>query len=332
MKIVKIDTEVKTIALKIPFVTALRKVKNVEFVRVSITYNNSQKSFGEAPSTMAITGESIQSILKDINSVRKSLISLKPADALTALHTFRIGSSAKAALDMALVAIIPTPYIEQDFLIKTDITISLDEDPSKMFLDAKDALESGMNILKVKLGEDISHAIEVTKMLCGLDAKLIIDANQAWSLEDSLRYIDATRDVKIELIEQPVLASLVDDLKTITEYSHVPIVADESAFTLDDIKNIINSKSADIINIKLMKCGGVSKTIEILKYVRRNNITCMLGSMLEGPISINAALHLAFAYRDVIKYVDLDSPLLYEELPDELEFDYNGCEITRKYI
>lgn len=77
-----------------------------------------------------------------------------------------------------------------------------------------------------------------------------------------------------------------------------------------------------------MKCGGVTKAIEILEYARKNKITCMLGSMLEGPVSINAALYLAFAYQDVIKYVDLDSPLLYKELPENLDFSYEGAKIT----
>ena len=82
-----------------------------------------------------------------------------------------------------------------------------------------------------------------------------------------------------------------------------------------------------MINIKLMKCGGVTKALEILEYARENSVTCMLGSMLEGPYSINIALHLAMSYRDVIKFIDLDSPLLYKEPSSELEFDYKGCNI-----
>ena len=54
----------------------------------------------------------------------------------------------------------------------------------------------------------------------------------------------------------------------------------------------------------------------------------MLGSMLEGPISINVALHLAIAYTDVIEYIDLDSPLLYKEVSSDLDFEFNGCEIS----
>jgi L-alanine-DL-glutamate epimerase-like enolase superfamily enzyme len=109
-------------------------------------------------------------------------------------------------------------------------------------------------------------------------------------------------------------------------------MADEAVFTLEDAKQIIKSKSADMINIKLMKCGGLSKAVEILDYAREKGIKCMLGSMLEGPISINAALHLALAYGDVIKYIDLDSPLLYKEPSNELCFEFNGSEIKLKTL
>ena len=147
-------------------------------------------------------------------------------------------------------------------------------------------------------------------------------------IEDSLKYIDAIDENQIELIEQPVRAKDLDGLKTITQKSDIPILADESVFTLEDAKKIIESNSADMINIKLMKCGGVTKAIEILEYARENEIECMLGSMLEGPYSINVALHLAMAYEDIIKYVDLDSPLLYKNSSNELEFEFKGCEIT----
>ena len=99
-------------------------------------------------------------------------------------------------------------------------------------------------------------------------------------------------------------------------------------FTLEDAKKVIESNAADMINIKLMKCGGLTKAVEILEYAKSENIKCMLGSMLEGPYSINAALHLAMAYPQTIKYIDLDSPLLYKDLSDELEFSFFENEIS----
>jgi len=323
MKIISITTSIEKIPLKTPFITALRRVENVEFVRVKVETFNTFSAFGEAPSTMAITGENLEIIVNSINSVKNKLISLNPKTALKILHESNIGSSAKASLDMAFISLLAQEKklslheyfgASEKMKIVTDITISLN-DTKKMLQDSRDALQNGHNILKIKLAKDINHAIKTTKTIAKEvpNAKLLIDANQAWSLEDSLLYVNAMKDVKIELIEQPVKADQLNALKTITNATNIPILADESAFTLSDVKKIVESKSADMINIKLMKCGGVTKAIEILEYAREMKISCMLGSMLEGPISIEVANELAMAYSDVIKYVDLDSPLLYAE-------------------
>ena len=114
MKIVSIETEVKLIPLKAPFITALRKVENIEFVRVTMTCSNGVVGIGEAPATKAITGEGIEDILHSIDSVKTTLIHYSAMDALERLHEQKrsnhpiclIGNSAKASLDMALLSLI----------------------------------------------------------------------------------------------------------------------------------------------------------------------------------------------------------------------------------
>lgn len=338
MKIVNITTEVKQIELKTPFKTALRQTSNVEFVRVEVECDNGFIGIGEAPATKAITGEDIYVILTSIGSVEELFLNLTCKEALGVLHTkCAIGSSAKAALDIAFVHLLSQeakkPLYEYfgatDISpLKSDITISLNE-ADIMLQDAKKAFDSGMEILKVKVGSDVLHAIDIVRKISDElpRCEILVDANQAWNFESTMLFIENMLDTPIKLIEQPVEAPNLDGLKDITELSHIPILADEAVFTLEDAQRVIKDKCADMINIKFMKCGGVSKAIEILEFARSSGFKCMLGSMLEGPYSINMALHLAFAYRDVIEYVDLDSPLLYKEPSDELDFEFNGCEI-----
>lgn len=339
MKINEIRTEVKYLALKTPFITALRRVERIEYVRVSVSCDNGLSALGEAPATKAITGEDIEIILNSIESVKELFKDKTLQESVDILHMqTQIGSSAKAALDMAFISLIAQTkkislykYFGADkpTSLETDITISL-KNVDEMLEDSKSAFESGMEILKVKLGSDIIHSIEVIKNISKElpNAEILVDANQAWSLDDSLSFVNAMKDVKIELIEQPVVADDLKGLKTITNATKIPILADEAAFNLSDVKKVVELKSADMINIKLMKCGGLSNAVKILEYAREHKVTCMLGSMLEGPISINAALHLAMAYRDVIKYIDLDSPLLYKTPSDELDFIFNGAKIV----
>ncbi|WP_457745401.1 dipeptide epimerase [Sulfurimonas sp.] len=313
MHITDIQTSIQNIPLKTPFITALRRVENVSFIRVKIFYDNGSYSYGEAPATKAITGETLQSIESSIKELSPKLIGLGLQDALELIHVQTIGSSAKAALDIALCDVLYNFNVQDTEPIQTDITISLNT-TEIMLEDAKEALCDGMDILKIKLGSDIEHAIYTTQLLAKnlSGAKLLIDANQAWSFNEALYYIENTRELRLQLIEQPVVAKDLDSLKKLRKISHTPILADEAVFTLEDVKLVMEGGYADMINIKLMKCGGVSKAIEILEYARENKIICMFGSMLEGPYSINAAVQLALMYRDVVRYIDLDSPLLYK--------------------
>ncbi len=344
MKITKISAEVKKIALKTPFNTALRETSNVEFVRVYVEDENGHIGIGEASATKAITGEDIETILGSIGSVKELFLHLTCSEALDKLHTIsEIGSSAKASLDIAFVHLLAQEqkkalyeyFAAKDLtFLKTDVTVSLNS-AEEMLCDAKKAYSNKMEMLKVKVGSDVLHAIDIVRKIAKElpSVEILVDANQAWNLEKATLLINNMLDLKIELIEQPVIASDLESLKKITELSHIPILADEAVFTLEDAKKVLESKSADMINIKFMKCGGVTKAIEILEYARQSGVKCMLGSMLEGPYSINMALHLALAYRDVIKYIDLDSPLLYKEPSNELDFEFNGCKITiiKKY-
>lgn len=330
MIITSIETKVKIIELKTPFITAIRRVDNIELVRVDVQCGDDMYALGGAPATKAITGEGIEEILESIDSVRELLLGLTPQEALKVLHEQDIGSSAKAALDIAFVSLLAKEKNQELYEyfgakeacdLQTDITISLDS-VDKMLQDAHNAVSAGVDILKVKVDRNIDHAVKVIRSIAQElpRVKILVDANQSWSLDESLEFIRRIQGVKIELIEQPVLAADLDSLRLITESTFIDILADEAVFTLEDVINVHTRKCADMINIKLMKCGGLTKAVEILDYARANNIKCMLGSMLEGPISINAALHLAMAYSDVITFVDLDSPLLYKQASDEIQF------------
>jgi len=169
---------------------------------VTLESDDGRFSIGEAPVTFAITSEDIPIILESIKSIKEQLIGLSIHDALHLLHASSIGSSAKAALDMALMHFLDFYKLKDITPIYTDITISLNE-IDRMFDDTKKAVNSGTNILKVKLGKDINHAIAVSEKLATdlPEATLLIDANQAWSLHDVLFYIDAVKSLDIALIE-----------------------------------------------------------------------------------------------------------------------------------
>ena len=318
----------ENIPLRTPFITALRRVENVENIRVTVHTDTPFIGHGAAPATKAITGEDLTTISNTIKKIITPKLIGKKFDLpklLEILHTCCSGnSSAKAAVDMALYDL--ASIIEEKSLVaflgatpkplQTALTISL-KSPEVMADDAASAFGRGLTILKVKVGGgddlDITRLEAIREAVP--EAKILVDANQAWSVEESLTIIQAIKSLNVELIEQPIVGDDIDGLRTITKESSIPILADEAVFTLEDAKRVIEEDAADLINIKLMKCGGISKAIEIIKYCQSKRVKCMMGSMLEGPTSITLTTQLVMAYSDAFSHIDLDSPLLYKKVP-----------------
>ncbi len=337
MIITKITLSHHRIPLKHPFITALRRVDTVEFLRVHIETDSDIIGIGEAPPTKAITGETLASIREDITQIiRPKLLGLSIEKAFQALLTCK-PNSASAAIDIALHTIkaqeqgldLKTYLGAKVSYLKTAITISLDT-PEIMALRAQEAVKAGLSILKIKVGAKDGRDSERIHAICQCvpDANILIDANQAWSYDEALRIIKEISHLNITLIEQPLAADDLEGMIKLTCKSSIAILADESAFTLDDVKKVIAKNAAHMINIKLMKCGGITRAIEIINYCEKKSTTCMMGSMLEGPNSIIAAAALAMAYPETIRYIDLDSPLLYEDIKDGLPLHFNANELS----
>jgi L-alanine-DL-glutamate epimerase-like enolase superfamily enzyme len=105
-------------------------------------------------------------------------------------------------------------------------------------------------------------------------------------------------------------------------------MADESVFGPMEVIELIRMRAADIINIKLMKTGGISNAIRIADISAMHGIECMIGCMLEGGISVAAAVHVAVAKSDVITKVDLDGPSLCQGNPVDGGVIFNESEIS----
>ena len=325
-----------SVPLEKPFVTSLRRVTAAKAVRVEIVDKEGFCGIGEAPSTEAITGEGAKEIEDSIMGKIAPIFSNRrfdsPASALEMLHSCSAGSSAKAAVDMALYSLWmkkdPSQteiFGAEEIEIKTCITVSLGS-VEDMAQDAADAVRRGCTVLKVKLGGrdgmDVRRVEAVRN--AAPTAKLLADANQAWSEEEAHSIIESIDPFGVELVEQPLSASDLNGMQRVTKASPIKILADESAFTLEDVKEVIETGAADMINVKLMKCGGVSKAAEILSWCEKNGVECMMGSMLETPVSIEAAARVAAAFKRCVSYVDLDSPLLYKKVPENSNIRIEG--------
>lgn len=331
MRIAKIETGEVRIPLVTPFKTALRTVDSVNDIVVRITADDGQEGFGEAPPTAVITGDTKGSIKGAIEEVIAPNLMGMEIDNLDGIMRKLHGcilknTSAKAAVDMAVYDLFAKSCNKPLYKvlggnraeIETDLTISVNE-ISEMVADSLKAVEQGFGILKIKVGKeglkDIDR-IKAIRQAVGPDIRLRIDANQGWSPKEAVKIIRAMEDLGImpELVEQPTDAHDFEGLKFVTSQVYTPILADESVFSMEDGIRLIQERAADLINIKLMKTGGIYQALKICGIAESYGVECMIGCMLESKIAVSAAAHLA-AGKGIITRADLDGPSLCREDP-----------------
>ena len=328
MRIINVGIYEQNTPLKTPFKTALRVVESLSSVIVEFTTDEGLMGYGAAAPTAAVTGETMPSIicaLKDF--IKPALINQTVDISLSERieNAIAHNTSAKSAAEMALYDLLAQEkslplykYLggKQEKTLENDITISLNP-PETMLSDAKKAVQKGIRILKVKLSGTAEQDIKrIDAVASAGNCVLRFDANQSWSFDAAVEIINhcTQNNYPVELIEQPFKYYETALMKKLKEVSSIPILADESVFSSRDAKAVVSAKSANYINIKLAKCGGITEAIQINKIAEKAGIKCMMGCMLENPIGVIAAAHFAAAF-DNITMVDLDAVELLGQNP-----------------
>ena len=230
--------------------------------------------------------------------------------------------SAKCALEMAalewcaysagvpvwrLLGLSPSPIPESSF------TVSLAELPD-MRRQAREAVNAGHGVLKVKLGTDRDVQILEALREEAPAARLRVDANAAWSRHEARRMLEVLDAAQVELLEQPLAAADLEGHAELRRFSRLPIMADESLHHVSDIPAL--SRSFDAVNLKLAKLGGPLQALRALRTARALNMDVMMGCMIESSLGIAAGVHLA----GLCDWADLDGALLLADDP------YSGLE------
>lgn len=331
MKITEMRIGRISVPLIVPFTTALRSVNSVEDILVEIHTDEGLIGYGEAAPNAVVTGDTPESIAAAIRHQIAKFVLGRDLDEFASIlqdvqKSCIHNTAAKAAVDIALHDLfgkylkVPTYKMLGACRrqITTDITISVN-DPETMARDTKNAVDRGYRTLKVKVGIDPGLDVErlqAVRKTAGGDVDIRIDANQAWKPKEAVRILMQMQDkgLNIELCEQPVHAGDLEGLKYVTDRSPVPVLADEAVFSPADALKIMQMRAADMVNIKLMKCGGLVPAQQIVSAAEVYGVECMIGCMLEAKISVNAAVHLACA-KNIITKIDLDGPVLCKEDP-----------------
>jgi len=320
MHITKIEVYAYNIPMK-PFIISLGTLYEAKNVLVKIFTVEGLTGWGEGSPFPMIVGETQESDLALAKDFSKLLLGKNPLDisgCMKLLNDFVPNNpTVKSAFDMALYDIsaqharVPLYKFlggEKKTLL-TDHTVSIGT--AMEMADAAVKLKNrGVSILKLKVGaakkpaDDIER-VKTVRTAIGNEIPLRLDANQGWTVQHAIEILGSLGDCNIQFCEQPVKHFDYKGLKQVSDGVSVPVMADESCFYAYQAEYIAENKICPHINIKLAKSGGMLEAIRIARITAENNITCMLGGMIESRLALTANAHFACAF-DHIKFYDLD--------------------------
>lgn len=314
--------------LREPFRVAYEVEEDAWNLIVRVTTAGGQVGWGNACPDPEVTGETPSSALKTLKTL------IRRVEGEDAHRVNRVNYimeevvpgnlTAKAAINLALYDMLgkeagmPATKLLGGFKDRIQTSISIGILPlEETVRKAVEFKRKGFKVLKLKCGldpdEDIRRAIAVREAV-GRAILLRLDANQGYDVATTLRVVDALENihgVDIELIEQPTPAGELAQLKEVTGASSVPIMADESVQSILDTFVVTAGQMADLINIKLMKTGGITGALRVNAVAQAGGISAMVGCMSESIVSVAAGVHFACSQRNIV-YADLDSHFDFE--------------------
>jgi L-alanine-DL-glutamate epimerase-like enolase superfamily enzyme len=320
MKIRRIESYPVSLPLRDPYTIAYERVEKVVNVFLHIVTDGGIVGYGCAAPDRAVTGETWESVLQDLRNAVESVLHgqdpLRMALLLEELKPhLRVHPSTAACIDMALhdilgkVCGLPLWKLLGGYRssMKTSVTVGIlpvTETVERVLAYVRD----GFTAIKLKGGlnveEDIERVIRVREKT-GNALELRFDANQGYSREQALRFIRETENACVELLEQPTPREELRMLGAVTQQAPIPIMADESVLSLKDAFRLARGELVDMVNIKIMKAGGLYEALMINAVARSAGLEVMVGCMDECELAISAGLHFALARPNVL-YADLD--------------------------
>lgn len=328
--------------LRQPFVTALGEKRLSENLLVAVRLSNGMTGYGEASASLAWPEETQAAMTQSLGQVVPALLGnpIRDSRRLSATGWKIAGGfpSAASALECALT----DAHLRaagwslwkrtggRRRSITTSLTISA-WDPALAARVAQRAAHWGFQRLKVKVtgkevDQDICRIMAVHR--AAPRAALWVDANQGFTSAEAIRFCLFLRQCRlpVRLMEQPTPRKDWEGLKHVEETAGIPVVADESARTVEEARTLIRRKAVSVINVKLAKFG-LSGSLEVIRRARSAGVRLMIGCMAESCLGLSHSVALACG-TGAFQFVDLDSHLLVLSPRCRSGFSVRGPRLT----
>lgn len=320
MKIRAIRAYRKLLALERPYTIARQTISEAENIFFEVELSNGIIGIGAACTEFAVVGETADMTLAHLQSDATARLTgqdiRQTPDLIARYRDIYAGyPGTQAAIDIALHDAfgqwLGLPVVQfygrRHQKMLTSVTIGI-KDVQATLEEATEYYDRGFRALKIKTGLDSGLDAERVIRLrerFGDHFDIRVDANTGYSLSQLKHFLEATAFCNIELIEQPFLPGMEDDLLSLPDTTRAFLAADESLKDARSALMLAQNGAYGIFNIKLMKCGGIAGALEIASIARQAGISLFWGCNDESRVSIAAALHAAFSCVHT-RYIDLD--------------------------
>ena len=300
------------------------------------TSDSGEFGWGEAAPFPAYDGYDRETVVDSLKAITPLLDDIELRDIYRISDTLggQIPGPLLAALEMAWFDLkgriegIPVYEIFggiQQEELKTGITVVVgDSDHAER--SAMKFQKQGFRRLKIKIQGDVELDIARIEAVhrCASDAQLLLDANCGYSKVDAVRLVSEIekRSLPVSFIEQLFDPSDSDAQRSLSEFSSIPMLADESCTRSDEVLNLIQKGGFDGINLKTQK-SGVLEAVRMQELAQKQKARLMIGGMVESPLSMTFSAHLATSLGG-FDWIDLDTPLFMPDHPFSGGIDFKG--------
>ena len=317
IKITKAEIYQIDLPLKEPFIISYHTYASMPAVVIKMYTDEGIIGYGESVPDEHVTGESVHSVFAALSyNLIPAILGEDPRN-IKRIHELMDqalvqNGAAKAAIDIAcydilgkasnlpIYTLLGGRKMEQPSIPKV---LSILE-PEVLAQQAKEALAEGYQEIKMKLGKNPKIDIQRVKAVreaVGDDIPIRVDVNQGWkTVQVAGEAIRSLTPYNVSWVEQPISQMDVSLFKRLKETTLIPLMADESMVTPENLRTLIQDQSVDYINIKLMKSGGIYPSYQLATQAELFGISCQIGSMVESSIASAAAFHLAVSKQNII--------------------------------